>query len=135
MTTLDDREGADGGPDRFLAGLEDDCARCGGSGRVVNDAWRAWHERADELVRVAQAVRRAAELNAPDRENAARQCQEHEPEIVRAIDRTIDDHVRARPADPERVGCAACRGSGRVLSPAGLRLVEFLRRHGFVRDR
>jgi hypothetical protein len=95
-----------------------------------------WHRRAGELVAVAQAARRAHDLRpapgavpvtVPDLPMAG------EPAIVTAVERAIDDHMRARPAEPEEDTCAACRGLGRELTAAGRRFTELLARHGFVR--
>lgn len=125
---------------RFLAALETGCGTCGGTGGVVREEWRAWHRQADELVRVAQAARRAADMapeKAPHQEpvTLGPAGPAAEPSIVAAIDRAIDDHMRARPQGPEEEMCGACRGSGVVLTPTGRRLGEILARHGFVRDR
>lgn len=124
----------------FLAALETGCGTCGGTGSVVREQWRTWYRQADELVRVAQAARRAAEMT-PDKaphqdfSYGSVRLGPAEPSIVAAIDRAIDDHMRARPEGPEETVCATCRGSGAVLTPAGRRLAEILARHGFFRDR
>ncbi|GAA2453349.1 hypothetical protein GCM10010191_84970 [Actinomadura vinacea] len=47
---------------RLLASLERPCAACGGTGSVLSGDWKAWHERAGELIRVAQAAQRATTL-------------------------------------------------------------------------
>ncbi|MFS2295412.1 MAG: hypothetical protein FWJ90_22390 [Actinomadura sp.] len=128
----------------FLAALETGCGTCGGTGGIVREEWRNWHRQADELVRVAQAARRVADMapeNAPHQEARTGPFTPGpagpvaEPSIVAAIDRAIDDHMRARPQGPEEEVCGACRGSGVVLTPAGHRLAELLARHGFVRGR
>ncbi|MFB4320275.1 hypothetical protein [Actinomadura sp. 21ATH] len=134
---------------RLLAALEAPCADCGGAGTVHAPAWRAWHERAGELVRVAQAARRATDLRqarpavpqgarptVPEgvpriSPEAAREAAET-PAIVTAIDRAIGDHMNTRPDGPERVRCTTCGGCGRTLTAAGTRLTEFLARHGLV---
>ncbi|XRQ05283.1 hypothetical protein ACN3XK_53325 [Actinomadura welshii] len=147
---------AAGPPDpwvRFLAALETGCGTCGGTGTLLREQWRAWYRQADELVRVAQAARRAADMN-PDKAphqgapggpgapgapggpvRVGPPGPGAEPSIVAAVDRAIDDHMRARPEGPEEEACAACRGSGMVLTPTGRRLAEILARHGFVRAR
>lgn len=121
---------------RLLEALEDDCAECGGTGRTPSAQWRAWHQRACELIAVAQAARRAHELRpaltsgvpdtAPDGIAG--------PAIVTAVERAIDDHMKARPSEPEERTCGACEGTGRQLTPAGRLLTDLLTRHGFVRD-
>ncbi|WP_165966875.1 hypothetical protein [Actinomadura sp. 7K507] len=123
---------------RFLAALETGCGTCGGRGRTVPAQWRTWYRQADELVRVAQAARRATDLNpapaisdgspGPDPAGPA------EPSIVAAIDRAIDDHMKARPQSPEEEPCETCHGSGTLLTPAGRDLAALLTRHGFLRD-
>ncbi|MEO3824672.1 hypothetical protein [Actinomadura sp. B10D3] len=121
---------------RLLDGLETDCGTCGGTGTTPNERWVEWHRRAGELVAVAQAARRAHELRpahgavpvtVPDLPLAG------EPAIVTAVERAIDDHMRARPAEPEEDTCPACRGLGRELTAAGRELADLLARHGFVR--
>ncbi|NKZ07474.1 hypothetical protein [Actinomadura latina] len=121
---------------RLLAALEDDCAACGGTGRTPNPRWLAWHRRAAELVAVAQAARRAHELRAvaPGPASGGARSAPGEPGIVAAVDRAIDDHMAARPAEPEEDTCAACGGMGRELTAAGRQLAELLARYGFVRD-
>jgi hypothetical protein len=52
--------------------------------------------------------------------------------IVSALDRAINDHIRARPTGPELVPCTECHGSGRALTEAGKGLTQFLARHGLV---
>ncbi|MFA1542833.1 hypothetical protein [Actinomadura monticuli] len=136
---------AAGGGDRWArlpAALEDDCGTCGGTGRTPNPRWQAWHRRAGELVAVAQAARRAHELRAvaPGAAGGApggapgAPGEPGEPAIVAAVDRAIDDHMRARPAEPEEETCAACKGMGRELTSAGRLLADLLVRHGFVRN-
>ncbi|MFI0356111.1 hypothetical protein [Actinomadura sp. 9N407] len=49
--------------ERLLPALEAPCPACEGTGTVYSGDWRAWHERAGELVRVAQAARRATDLH------------------------------------------------------------------------
>ncbi|NDU75234.1 hypothetical protein GWI34_21785 [Actinomadura sp. DSM 109109] len=133
---MGDRMAGAGFPPRFLEALEDDCAACGGTGSVPNEHWLAWHRRAGELVAVAQAARRAHELR-PARGAAPIAVPERaavdEPAIVAAVERAIDDHMSARPDEPESEPCAACGGHGRELTPAGRQLAEMLARHGFVR--
>ncbi len=141
---MGDRAASAGLVSRLLEALEDDCAECGGTGSTPNERWLAWHRRAGELIAVAQAARRAHEwrpapgappgappgaapVAAPERPAAA------EPAIVTAVERAIDDHMKARPSEPEKERCAACRGLGRELTPAGRQLAEMLARHGFVR--
>ncbi len=137
---MGDRAASAGLVARLLDALEDDCAQCGGSGTTPNEQWLAWHRRAGELIAVAQAARRAHEwrpaqaatpaappVAAPERPAAP------EPAIVTAVERAIDDHMNARPSEPEKERCAACRGLGRELTPAGRQLAEMLARHGFVR--
>nr|BFE36691.1 hypothetical protein GCM10010200_089420 [Actinomadura rugatobispora] len=204
---------------RLLAALECPCAVCGGTGKVLSDAWKVWHERAGELIRVAQAAHKATTLQqqpaasrngvpqaaggpggptgppagpgppfgpggpggaggtvpaqvpqalrqttpqgvpqiAPAAARAAAppvgrpvaaaggspaldpsgggpagEGHGGAPAVVAAIDRAIDDHVRARPPGPEQVACEACEGCGRALTAAGVGLTEFLARHGLV---
>ena len=52
--------------------------------------------------------------------------------IVSALDRAINEHIRARPTGPEVVPCEECRGTGRTLSEAGVGLTQFLKRYGLV---
>ncbi|TDC69922.1 hypothetical protein E1200_06945 [Actinomadura sp. GC306] len=120
----------------FLAALETGCGTCGGTGGVVREEWRTWYRQADELVRVAQAARRAAEM-APHQDVSYGPVGlgPAEPSIVAAIDRAIDDHMRARPDVPEEAACETCRGTGMILTHTGRRLAEILARHGFFRDR
>ncbi|WP_396445031.1 hypothetical protein [Actinomadura sp.] len=137
---MSDPSGSGDRPALLPAALEADCAACGGTGRTPNPRWLAWHRRAAELVAVAQAARRAHELRvvapgppsggapAPTQPDASA-----EPAIVAAVDRAIEDHMRARPAEPEEDDCAACAGMGRELTAAGRQLTELLVRHGFVR--
>ncbi|MEU8797319.1 hypothetical protein [Spirillospora sp. NPDC048819] len=170
MTTPGDAAAGSADPwVRFLAALETGCGTCGGTGKTVREEWRLWHRQADELVRVAQAARRAADLN-PD--TTAYQHVPHgpgghgpggqapggqapggqapggqapggqgpagpaaEPSIVAAIDRAIDDHMKARPQGPEEETCRACRGCGTLLTAAGHHLADLLARHGFVREK
>ena len=124
---------------RFLAALETECGACGGTGRTVRAQWRAWYRQADELVRVAQAARRATDLNtAPDVfavPAGPGACDPAEPSIVTAVDRAIDDHMKARPQCSEEQSCESCRGSGMLLTAAGRHLADLLTRHGFLRDR
>ncbi|TDD88512.1 hypothetical protein E1293_06415 [Actinomadura darangshiensis] len=139
MTGVPDRAGGGGPLARLLAELEADCSLCGGTGTTPNERWLEWHRRAGELVAVAQAARRAHELRpapapaavapvtAPDRVAGA------EPAIVAAVERAIDDHMQARPSEPEEDRCAACQGLGRELTAAGRQFAELLARHGFVR--
>lgn len=134
MTGVGDRAASAGFLSRLLDALEDDCAVCGGTGRTPDGQWLAWHRRAGELIAVAQAARRAHELRPagppgvpPAPEAVA------EPAIVTAVERAIDDHMRARPDGPEEERCAACRGLGKQLTPAGRQFAEVLARHGFVR--
>ncbi|RFS83206.1 hypothetical protein D0T12_23935 [Actinomadura spongiicola] len=113
---------------RFLTELEDDCPACHGTGRTANARWRAWHQRAHELIAVAEAAHRANELTpvphtTPDG-----------PAIVTAVERAIEDHMRARPADPEETPCGTCHGIGRQLTPAGRMFTDLLTRHGFIRN-
>ncbi|MGP4021920.1 hypothetical protein [Actinomadura sp. 3N407] len=145
MTTPGDAAAGPADPwARFLAALETGCGTCGGTGKTVREQWRMWHRQADELVRVAQAARRAADLN-PD--TTAYQSVPHgpgeqgpagppaEPSIVAAIDRAIDDHMKARPQGPEEETCQACHGCGTLLTATGRHLADLLARHGFVRER
>lgn len=118
---------------RLVAALEDDCAACRGTGRTPNPRWLAWHQRAGELVAVAQAARRAHELRAVA-PGAAAGGAPGEPGIVAAVDRAIDDHMRARPAEPEEETCGTCAGMGKELTAAGRLLTDLLVRHGFVRN-
>ncbi|TDC57171.1 hypothetical protein E1281_05915 [Actinomadura sp. KC345] len=124
---------------RFLTALETGCGTCGGRGRTVRAQWRAWYRQADELVRVAQAARRATDLNpAADLVNGFAGpgfADPAEPSIVTAVDRAIDDHMKARPQCPEEEPCETCHGSGMLLTAAGHRLADLLTRHGFLRDR
>jgi hypothetical protein len=124
MTKLDHAYGSDEQWTRFLAALEADCTECGGAGKVRSGRWQAWYERASELIRVAQVAHRAADLS---------HAEVQVPTVVVAIERAIDQHMQGRPDEPENLSCAACRGTGRVLTGLGLRLSEFLSRHGFVR--
>ncbi|HEY8480291.1 MAG TPA: hypothetical protein VIL71_10715 [Spirillospora sp.] len=136
---------------RFLDALETGCGTCGGTGSVMREQWRTWHRQADELTRVAQAARMAADMtpenaphqpawNGPARPGAPGQgaggagTSGTEPTIVAAIERAIEEHMRSRPEGPEEERCGTCHGSGRVLTPTGHRLVELLARHGFVRQ-
>jgi len=136
VTGVGDRAASAGFLSRLLEALEDDCAVCGGTGSTPNEQWLAWHRRAGELIAVAQAARRAHVLRpAPGAPPVA--APEHaadaEPTIVTAVERAIDDHMRARPDEPEEERCAACRGLGKELTPAGRQFAEVLARHGFVR--
>ncbi|GAA4146710.1 hypothetical protein [Actinomadura keratinilytica] len=116
---------------RFLDALERACGECGGTGLVRSVRWRAWHERAGELVRVAQAAQRAADLSQAAQ---APHAETEVPTVVLAIERAIDEHMRTRPDEPEQQPCRTCRGTGRVLTGFGRRLAEVLARHGFVRQ-
>lgn len=106
-----------------------------------NPQWQEWHRRAGELIAVAQAARRADDLRTAARgaERGARpdgpapSAAEGEPAIVAAVERAIDDHMRARPPELERETCKACGGTGRELTPLGQQIAETLVRHGFVR--
>lgn len=128
---------------RFLSALETGCEMCGGTGSTLREQWRMWYRQADELVRVAQAARRATDINpdmnphnVPDglvRPGPAGTAAE--PSIVAAVDRAIDDHMKARPHGPEEEPCGACHGCGTRLTAAGRHLADLLARHGFVRDR
>ncbi|WP_339154689.1 hypothetical protein [Actinomadura luteofluorescens] len=137
MTGVGDRAASAGFLSRLLEALEDDCAECGGTGSTPNGQWLAWHRRAGELIAVAQAARRAHELRpvpgAPPAAPPAAAPEHAEPAIVTAVERAIDDHMRARPDEPEEERCAACRGLGKELTPAGRQFAEVLARHGFVR--
>jgi hypothetical protein len=53
--------------------------------------------------------------------------------IVSALDRAINEHIRAKPTGPEVVACPECGGGGRALTEAGVRFTQFLARHGLVR--
>jgi hypothetical protein len=53
--------------------------------------------------------------------------------IVSALDRAINEHIRAKPTGPEVVVCQECGGGGRALTEAGVRFTRFLARHGLVR--
>ncbi|WP_433473519.1 hypothetical protein ACQPZP_32550 [Spirillospora sp. CA-142024] len=130
-----DRPGGAGQWARLLQALEDDCSVCGGTGSTPNERWLEWHRRAGELIAVAQAARRAHELRptpgsapvtVPERATA-------EPAIVTAVERAIDDHMKARPSAPEKDRCEACRGMGKQLTAAGRQFTDLLARHGFVR--
>ncbi|MFI0485800.1 hypothetical protein [Actinomadura sp. 9N215] len=117
---------------RLLEALECDCAECAGTGRTRNAQWREWHQRATELIAVAEAAHRAYELRPaqvpdtiPDGIGG--------PAVVAVVERAIEDHMKARPAEPEETACDACRGTGRQLTPAGHVFVDLLARHGFVR--
>ncbi|MEV3927308.1 hypothetical protein [Actinomadura coerulea] len=147
---MGDRATSAGFLSRLLEALEDDCAVCGGTGTTPNEGWLAWHRRAGELIAVAQAARRAHELRpvpgappaaaperpaaAPERPVPAPERPAAEPAIVTAVERAIDDHMRARPDEPEEERCAACGGLGKELTPAGRQFTEALTRHGFVRE-
>lgn len=107
-----------------------------GTGSTPNEQWLAWHRRAGELIAVAQAARRAHVLRpAPGAPPVAapERAADAEPTIVTAVERAIDDHMKARPDEPEEERCAACRGLGKELTPAGRQFAEVLARHGFVR--
>ncbi|MBX6769197.1 MAG: hypothetical protein IRY90_18945 [Actinomadura rubrobrunea] len=119
---------------RFLAALECECGECDGTGQVRSAEWRAWHERANELFRVAQAAHRAADLSHASQGGQGQHPEAEVPTVVMAVERAINEHMRARPDEPEQMPCQACRGTGRVLSAVGLQLVELLARHGFVRE-
>lgn len=131
----------------LLAALERECGNCGGTGRLYSGAWRAWFERSGELVRVAQAARRAAGLQPDRRVTMAGEdtgtfrlldpalAGSEAPMIVAAAERAIDEHEAARPHEPERAMCRACEGRGSTLTPAGERLADLLTRHGFPRGR
>lgn len=131
----------------FLAALETTCPACSGTGQVRSEAWQAWHERAEELGRVALAAQRAsgmrldasgAVVRAPDdlprrrRAYATGHSGGDAPTVMAAIERAIDEHERARPLEAEYVTCRTCAGGGLVLTPLGQRLVQFLKRHGLV---
>ncbi|SEG85626.1 hypothetical protein SAMN04489712_11848 [Thermomonospora echinospora] len=146
MTMPDDADRLIDQWSRFLAALEADCPVCAGTGVVLSDAWQAWHERAGELSRVALAARRAsgmrldgngAMVRVPDelprrREPAEGHPGADAPTVMAAVERAIDEHERARPAEAEHVPCRACAGCGLVLTPIGRRLAQLLHRHGFV---
>jgi hypothetical protein len=126
---------------RLVETFEDDCRSCGGKGQRRNAQWQEWQRRAGELIAVAQAARRADDLRVSTRGNErgarpnglAPSGTEGEPAIVAAVERAIDDHMRARPPEPEEEACEACRGTGKELTPVGRRVAEMLVRHGFVR--
>lgn len=129
----------------LLASLETPCASCGGTGEVVPADWQRWQERADELMGLAKVARqtvdrmRNVEVGRPGGAAAApftgEQGSLHEPAVVAAIQRSIDEHLNAQPRMPKYVQCSRCDGSGRALTSTGERFVEFLGRHGFVRRR
>ncbi|WUI01720.1 hypothetical protein OHR68_07845 [Spirillospora sp. NBC_00431] len=127
---------------RLLDALESDCAGCAGTGRTPNAQWREWHQRATELIAVAEAAHRAHEYRAHEyRAYELRPAQVPDtvpdgiggPAVVAVVERAIEDHMKARPAEPEETVCDACRGTGRQLTPAGHLFIDLLERHGFVR--
>lgn len=145
MTMPDDADRLVDQWSRFLAALEADCPVCAGTGIVLSEAWQAWHERAGELSRVAQAARRASGMRLdgsgamvrapggpPHRHEPAGHAGADAPTVMAAVERAIDEHERARPAGAEHVPCETCAGGGLVLTPIGRRLTRFLLRHGFA---
>ncbi|WP_395958743.1 hypothetical protein [Actinomadura sp. 6N118] len=123
---------------RFLDALETACVTCGGQGDVTSHSWRAWYERAEELARVAEAARRAAGLRTGGGGNGFRPEAPPDtavgaPSIVAAVERAMNEHDAAQPVGSRQVPCPDCGGTGRALSPVGLRLAEILTHHGFVR--
>ncbi|MBA9003292.1 MULTISPECIES: hypothetical protein [Thermomonospora] len=113
---------------RLLAALETDCPRCAGAGQVYSEAWQAWHERAGELSRVAQAAWRASGMRRPP---PGEQQGGDAPTVLATIERAIEEHERTRPEEAEHITCGTCGGTGLVPTEAGLRLADVLRRHGF----
>lgn len=120
---------------RLLDALEDDRAPCGGTGRTPSARWRAWHQRACELVALAQAARRAHELRPAGQAPTTLPDGMPEPAIVAVVERAIDDHMKSRPSEPEENEFATCRGTAKQLTPADRSLTEILARHGFIQNK
>ncbi|MEU9022716.1 hypothetical protein [Actinomadura sp. NPDC048394] len=134
------RAGADAAV-RLIEALEEDCGACAGAGRTRSEQWQDWELRAGELIAVAQAARRADEMHAPagagnagNNGSTSASRSSEQVTILAVIDRAIEDHMKARPLEPQENDCSACGGSGKKLSPVGRLLAEMLMRHGFVRE-
>ena len=84
------------------------CTTCDGSGRVISQAWLAWHAEYDRLERLSEVTVRLSALA---------------------------DHVRRAPQEPERATCPECGGDGVVVTEQGLALLDFLDRRFGVRPR
>jgi hypothetical protein len=84
------------------------CTTCDGSGRVISQAWLAWHAEYVKLERMTDVTARLAALA---------------------------KHVRRAPQEPEEATCPECGGEGVVVTELGLTLLDFLDRRFGVRQR
>jgi hypothetical protein len=84
------------------------CTTCDGSGRVISQAWLAWHAEYGRLERLTDMTSRLTALA---------------------------DHVRRTPQEPEEATCPECGGDGVVVTELGLVLLDFLDRRFGVRPR
>jgi hypothetical protein len=84
------------------------CSTCDGSGRVISQAWLAWHAEYGQLERLTDVTARLTALA---------------------------DHVRRAPREPEEATCPECGGDGVVVTDLGLALLDFLDRRFGVRPR
>jgi hypothetical protein len=84
------------------------CTTCDGSGRVISQAWLAWHADYGQLERLTDVTARLTALA---------------------------DHVRQTPREPEEATCPECGGDGVVVTELGLALLDFLDRRFGVRPR
>jgi hypothetical protein len=83
------------------------CTTCDGSGRVISQAWLAWHAEYGELERLTDMTARLTALA---------------------------EHVRRAPREPEETICPECGGEGVVVTELGLALLDFLDRRFGVRQ-
>jgi hypothetical protein len=91
------------GLSRSYIRLDWNCSRCE-SGRIVHPDWEAWSER--------WPAARLVDMGAHRREASRQLARVEEPQV------------------PEEVPCPDCKGSGYVLTSAGEKVLEFMRRHG-----
>jgi hypothetical protein len=84
------------------------CTTCDGSGRVISQAWLAWHADYRQLERLTDMTARLTALA---------------------------EHVRRTPQEPEEATCPECGGDGVVVTELGLALLDFLDRRFGVRPR